>query len=42
MDGNILVCGGEAMTACNQWTEEGWVEKGTGFDRYYKKGSEFL
>jgi len=32
MDGNLLVCGG-VLAACKLWTDDGWVEKGTGFDR---------
>ena len=42
MDGNLLVCGGRGMTTCRIWTEKGWLEKGTGFNRYYKRGSEYL
>ena len=42
MDGNLLVCGGYGMTTCRIWTEKGWLEKGTGFNRYYKRGSEYL
>jgi len=34
-DNNLLVCGGRGMhTTCMMWTENGWLEKGTGFSRY--------
>ena len=29
----LQVCGGKDMTSCHLWTEDGWVETGTGFDR---------
>ena len=32
MDGNLLVCGGSGMTTCRLWTENGWLEKRTGFN----------
>ena len=37
MDNNLMVCGGYGMTTCRMWTEDGWVETTTGFNRYYKK-----
>ena len=42
MDGNLLVCGGIGMTSCKLWTENGWVEKGTDFNRYYRRGSDYF
>jgi len=33
MDGNLLLCGGYGMTTCWLWTENGWLEKGTDFNR---------
>jgi len=33
-DNNLLVCGGQGMSGCMMWTENGWQEKGTGFNRY--------
>jgi len=29
----LQVCGGEEMTTCQLWTEDGWVETATGFNR---------
>ena len=37
MDNNLMVCGGYGMTTCRMWTEDGWVETTTGFNRYYTK-----
>ena len=31
----LQVCGGHSMTTCRLWTEDGWIETETGFDRYY-------
>ena len=42
MDGNLLVCGGFGMTTCRLWTEYGWKETVTGFNRYYKRGFEYF
>jgi len=39
MDNNLLVCGGLDMTVCLLWTEDGWEEKGTGFNRKYAAAS---
>ena len=41
MDNSLMVCGGLSVT-CRLWTEDGWVETATGFNRYYKRGSEYL
>ena len=29
----LQVCGGRGMTTCQLWTEDGWVETATGFNR---------
>ena len=29
----LQVCGGKTMATCQLWTEDGWVETATGFDR---------
>ena len=29
----LQVCGGRGMTTCRLWTEGGWVETATGFNR---------
>ena len=36
MDNNLMVCGGLSVTY------RLWVETATGFNRYYKRGSEYL
>ena len=42
MDNNLMVCGGEGMTTCRLWTKDGWKETATDFNRYYKRGSDYL
>merc|ERR1711862_932797 len=33
LDNNLMVCGGNGMTTCRIWTEDGWAESATGLNR---------
>jgi len=35
----LQVCGGKSMARCQLWTDNGWVETATGFDRTYAGAS---